>query len=222
MNVIAICSSPRRNGNSSLLAETVLEGARNAGHTTKLVYLADYLESFLRDCRQCRDANGRCTIGDRFEVLLHDNVLTADAVIFATPLYWYGMSGQLKTFFDRIFCYIAASNPNSAAVIEHLCHKRIALVLSSEESYVGAPLGVLHQLQEYSRYTHSTFVGVVHGIGNCRGEVRQDPGDPMSCARQLGQCLFDRQISDYRIDTPRASSVWCHQASCSQVGSNRP
>jgi multimeric flavodoxin WrbA len=208
MNVLAISSSPRRNGNSCLLAEAALKGVREAGHTTELVYLDDYLKSFLRDCRLCRDAEGHCTINDNFARLLQDKFLKADAVIFATPLYWYGISGQLKTFFDRIFCYIAASYPHAPEVIDCLCGKRIALVLSSEESYVGAPLGVLHEIQEYSRYTHSIFVGVVQGFGNRRGDVLQDPGEPINRAYTLGKRLFEIQITDYRIDTPRSGSVW--------------
>ncbi|NER79831.1 MAG: flavodoxin family protein [Leptolyngbya sp. SIO1D8] len=208
MNVLAISSSPRRNGNSFLLAEATLKGVREAGHTTDLVYLDDYLKGFLRDCRQCRNTEGHCTINDNFATLLQDKFLTADAVIFATPLYWYGISGQLKTFFDRIFCYIAASYPAASEVVDRLCGKRIALMLSSEESYVGAPLGVLHEIQEYARYTHSNFIGVVQGFGNRRGDVLQDPSEPINRAYDFGKHLFDIQITDYRIDTPRTGSVW--------------
>jgi multimeric flavodoxin WrbA len=208
MKVLAISSSPRRNGNSALLAQSILKGVTAAGHTSEFVYLDDYLQGFLRDCRLCRNAEGQCTINDRFETLLRDKVLPADAMVLATPLYWYGISGQLKTFFDRMFCYIAASCPDAEATVSRLCGKRIALALSSEESYVGAPLGVLHQIQEYARYTHSLFVGVVHGIGNRRGEVLSDPGSPLSQAYDLGKRLFDIHQTDYRIDTPRASSVW--------------
>ncbi|MEO1127262.1 MAG: flavodoxin family protein [Cyanobacteria bacterium J06639_16] len=208
MNVLAISSSPRRNGNSYLLAEAALKGGQEIGHTTELVYLDDYLKGFLRDCRQCRNPEGHCTINDDFATLLQDKFLKADAVIFATPLYWYGISGQLKTFFDRIFCYIAASYPAASDVIDDLCGKRIALMLSSEESYVGAPLGVLHEIQEYARYTHSSFVGVVQGFGNRRGEVSQDPSDPINRAYHFGRRLFEIQVTDYRIDTSRPGSVW--------------
>ena len=208
MNVLAISSSPRHNGNSFLLAEAALKGVQETGHATELVYLDDYLKGFLRDCRQCRNAEGYCTINDNFERLLKDKFLKADAVVFATPLYWYGISGQLKTFFDRIFCYIAASYPAATEVIDGLCGKRIALMLSSEETYVGAPLGVLHEIQEYARYTHSSFVGVVHGFGNRRGDVLQDPGEPIRRAYEFGKRLLEIQVTDYRIDTLRSGSVW--------------
>lgn len=208
MNVLVISSSPRRNGNSLALAESALKGVKASQHSAELVYLDDYLKGFLRDCRLCRNEQGFCTIDDDFSSLFHEKFLPADAVIFATPLYWYGISGQLKTFFDRIFCYIAASYPTASDVVTQLCHKRIALMLSSEESYVGAPLGVLHEIQEYARYTHSLFVGVVQGYGNRRGEISLDPNDPVNRAYQLGERLFDIQVSDYRIDTPRSGSVW--------------
>jgi multimeric flavodoxin WrbA len=163
---------------------------------------------FLRDCRRCRDAEGRCTIDDGFEALLRDRVLPADAIIFATPLYWYGVSGQLKTFLDRLFCYIAASEPESDMFVRGLIGKRFALMVASEESYPGAPLGVIHEIQEYARYTHSDLVGVVQGIGNRRRDVLQDPSDPLGRARELGRRLAELRATDYRLDTERPASTW--------------
>jgi multimeric flavodoxin WrbA len=186
----------------------VVDGARETGHDAELVYLDDHVRHFLRDCRRCRDAAGRCTIKDGFEALLRGRVLPADAIVFGTPLYWYGISGQLKTFFDRLFCYIAASEPESDSFARGLIGKRLALVLSSEESYPGAPLGVVHELQEYARYTHCQFVGVVQGIGNRRRDVLADPSDPIGRARELGRRLADLRSTDYRLDTERAASTW--------------
>ena len=117
-------------------------------------------------------------------------------------------SAQLKAFFDRTFCYYAASYPDSAGVIDGMSHKRIGLVLASEETYPGASLGIVHQIQEFSCYTRSEFVGVVRGIGNSRGEVTHDPSDPIFAAEQLGREIFKRKYSDYRLDTERSGRVW--------------
>lgn len=206
--LLVLCASPRRDGNSSLLAEVAVEGAQEAGHSAELFHLDDHIHSFLRDCRKCRNEDGDCTIDDGFRSLFIDHYLSADGVLFATPLYWYGMSGQLKTFFDRTFCYYAASCPDSSSNLASMSNKRIGLLISSEETYPGAILGLTHSLQEFSRYTHSEFVGVVQGIGNRRGDVEKDPSAPFDRARNLGATLFDRHYSDYRIDTPRPSSVW--------------
>ena len=136
----------------------------------------DHVRHLLRDCRRCRDENGRCTIDDGFESLLREQVVPAEAIVFATPLYWYGVSGQLKAFLDRIFCYIAASEPDADMFVEGLMGKRLALMIASEESYPGAPLGVIHEIQEYARYTHSSFVG--RGSGDRQQARRRDCAIP--------------------------------------------
>jgi multimeric flavodoxin WrbA len=218
VNVLALSSSPRRDGNSRLLADALLEGVAESGHDGELVHVDDHVTAFLRDCRICRGADGRCRIEDGFEALLREQVLAADAIVFATPLYWYGVSGQLKAFLDRIFCYIAASYPGSEEVVAGLSHKRLALLISSEETYVGASLGVLHEIQEYARYTHSALVGVVNGIGNKRGDVLADPDRPLARARLLGRRLFELKSTDYRIDTDRPGSVWGTDSQLLQKG----
>jgi multimeric flavodoxin WrbA len=129
---------------------------------------------------------------------------------------WYGFSAQTKAFFDRTFCYYAASYPRSAEVMQGMSGKRIGLVLASEETYPGASLGIVHQIQEFSCYTHSEFAGVVRGIGNSRSEVTRDPGDPMLAAEQLGREIFSRKHSDYRIDTQRSGRVWPSRRSTSE------
>jgi multimeric flavodoxin WrbA len=208
MKVLAVSSSPRRDGNSRLLAEAVLAGAADAGHETELVDLDEVLDGFLRDCRTCRGPDGECTIGDRYGEVLLERVLPADALVFATPLYWYGVSASLKAFIDRFFCFIASDYPRGEEVRDRLVGKRTALVLSSEEDYRGAGLGVIAQIQEMSRYLHHEFVGVVHGIGNSRGEVARDPRDPLGQARLLGARLGELRATDHRIDTIRSKVVW--------------
>jgi multimeric flavodoxin WrbA len=118
--VLVLSSSPRRDGNSRRLAEALIEGSRRAGHEAELVHLPDHVGSFLRDCRTCRDAMGNCTIDDGYRELLLEKLLPADALVYATPIWWYGTSGILKTSIDRLFCYIAFSYPGSEEVVERL------------------------------------------------------------------------------------------------------
>jgi multimeric flavodoxin WrbA len=209
-NLLVLVGSPRRAGNSATLATAVQRGAEQVGTQVTLRFIDDSISSFLRDCRTCRLPNGECSITDGFRSLFFDDFLPADGVVFCSPVYWYGLSAQMKAFFDRTFCYYAASHPDSTMVIERMSRKCIGLVLASEESYPGASLGIVHQIQEYSRYTHSQFVGVVRGIGNSRGEVTHDPSEPIADAEQLGREIFDRRYSDFCLDTQRSGRVW-HQ-----------
>ena len=208
MKALVLSSSPRRNGNSALLAESVRDGMLEAGHDAHLVFAEDFLHGFLRDCRKCRKPDGECSIEDGFRSVFLDKYLPADGFIAATPIYWYGTSAQLKAFFDRTFCYYAASYPRSDDVIAGMKGKRIGLVLSSEETFPMVSGGIISQMQEFSRYTRSTFVGVVHGYGNARGDVARDPNQPLAAARRFGQEFFTRHTSDYQIDTPRSGRVW--------------
>ena len=208
MKALVLSSSPRRNGNSALLAEAVREGLAEAGHEAEFVFADDFLHGFLRDCRKCRKPDGECSIEDGFRSVFLDRYLPADGFIAATPIYWYGMSAQLKAFYDRTFCYYAASYPRSAEVIAKMQGKRIGLALSSEETFPMVSGGIISQMQEFARYTHCTFVGIVHGYGNARGDVVKDPCEPIKAAERFGREFFTRHTSDYQIDSVRPGRVW--------------
>lgn len=206
-SLLILVGSPRRTGNSATLAQAVQRGAEQAGVHANVRFIDDYVSSFLRDCRSCRLPDGSCAIPDQFRGLFLEDFIAAEAVIFCSPIYWYGLSAQTKAFFDRTFCYYAASYPDSGEVIAGMSGKRIGLVLASEETYPGAALGIVHQIQEFARYTRSEFVGVVRGIGTSRGEVVRDPGNSLAASERLGREIFTRSYSDYRADTQRNTRV---------------
>lgn len=208
LKLLVLVGSPRRAGNSATLGKAVQRGAVAAGTQVSLRFVDDFISSFLRDCHLCRLPGGECSIADQFRTLFFEDFMPAHGVIFCSPVYWYGLSAQMKAFFDRTFCYCAASYPDSAHVIDGMSCKRIGLVLASEETYPGASLGIVHQIQEFSCYTHSEFVGFVRGVGNSRGEVARDPSGPSLVAEQLGREIFERNYSDYRLDTQRNGRVW--------------
>ncbi len=206
--VVGLSASPRRRGNSRLLCEAVLEGAASVGHRTELAHLPDVAPAMLRNCRECRRPDGSCSIEDGYRDLFFNQVLEADALVFATPIWWYGMAASMKNYFDRMFCYYAASYPDSATVAQRLMGKRAVLVLSAEESNMSARLGIVHQMQEVCRYLHYDLVGCVTGIGNKTGEIVNDPTDPLAAARELGARIFQIRQTDYKLDTVRPGRVW--------------
>ena len=208
MRVLTLNASPRRDGNSAALAAAASRGATAAGHEVELVHLDDVVNGSLRDCRTCRRSDGTCSIDDGYEDLLMTRILPADGLLLATPLYWYGMSGQLKVTLDRLFCFMSPSYPASPRLLESLPGKRVGLLVSCEENYPGATLGIRAQVQEVCRYLRQHLVDVVVGVGNSRGEVVRDPTDPMGRAEALGHRLFETRVADYCFDTERGTSVW--------------
>jgi multimeric flavodoxin WrbA len=208
MKTLVVNASPRDDGNSHALARSAIEGARSAGHEVEHVFLDDYVDRMLGNCRHCRRTDGSCSLEDRYEELLINHVLPADGLIFAMPLYFYGMPARLKTVFDRLFCYTANSSPKQDQVVSEIMDKRVGVLISCEESYLGATQGVIAQFQELTRYLHQDLVGVVVGNANSRGEIARDPSDPLSCARNLGARLFHIRVTDYRLDTVRSNRVW--------------
>lgn len=211
-SLLILVGSPRRDGNSAALGAAALRGAETAGVRASLLFLDDYIHGFLPDLRRAPAPT------DRYAELFLEHFLPADGMLLCTPIWWYGMSAQAKAFFDRSFAHYAGAGPEPERVKARMAGKRLGLAVASEETYPGAALGIVHQVQEYARYTHSDFIGYVHGAGNLRGEIAADPRRPLDAAAALGAEFFVRKYSDYRIETPRARNVWDEPALRSTPG----
>lgn len=97
--VLIISSSPRKGGNSEMLAAAFAKGAQEAGCSVETLYLREKSYGFCKGCFACLKL-GHCVINDdAVEIVarMHD----ADVLVFATPVYYYAVSGQLKTIMDR-------------------------------------------------------------------------------------------------------------------------
>lgn len=97
--VLIISTSLRKGGNSDTLAEEFFKGARDAWHEVEKISLRDKTIGFCRGCLVCQKTE-RCVIHDDADTIAQ-KMLIADVVVFATPIYYYEMSGQMKTMLDR-------------------------------------------------------------------------------------------------------------------------
>ena len=98
--VIVISTSLRAGSNSDALADKFIEGALTAGNEVEKISLKDKQIAFCRGCLACQKL-GRCVINDDVNGIMA-KVLEADAVCWATPVYYYEMSGQMKVLIDRM------------------------------------------------------------------------------------------------------------------------
>ena len=100
MHTLMILGSPRKKGNSELLAQAVAEGLVAGGGTVEMIRLQGMSIKPCRGCGGC-DKSGTCVIKDDMEEL-YEKVDQADRLILASPIYFYTVSAQLKTFMDRM------------------------------------------------------------------------------------------------------------------------
>ena len=98
-HALVISTSLRPGSNSEALADAFLAGAQAAGNTVEKITLRGKTIAFCRGCLACQSA-GRCVIPDD-AIEIAEKMRTADVIAFATPIYYYEMSGQMKTLLDR-------------------------------------------------------------------------------------------------------------------------
>jgi multimeric flavodoxin WrbA len=99
MKVIGISGSPRRGGNTETLLREVLRGAEEAGAETRLFILSEMNISPCRHCDGCM-AKGECVVKDDMG-LIYPEVESLDALVLASPIFFYGVTAQAKAMIDR-------------------------------------------------------------------------------------------------------------------------
>lgn len=99
MDVLVFLGSPRKKGNSEILAQALLEGVRQAGGTPEVIRLCDLKISPCISCGGC-DKTGKCVVEDDMTPL-YDKIITFDKVIVASPIFFYNVTAQTKAFIDR-------------------------------------------------------------------------------------------------------------------------
>ena len=98
--VIVISTSLRAGSNSDMLADKFIEGAQAAGNEVGKITLSGKSIGFCKGCLACQKL-GKCVIDDDANAIMQ-KVLEADVVCWATPIYYYEMSGQMKVLIDRM------------------------------------------------------------------------------------------------------------------------
>ncbi|MDE7405973.1 MAG: flavodoxin family protein [Clostridiales bacterium] len=98
--VLVVTSSPRKDGNSELLAKAFADGALSVGNEVKILSVRELNLKYCIGCMYCQ-SHDACVLNDDMNGLYED-LQNADVIAFATPVYFYSVCGQLKTFIDRL------------------------------------------------------------------------------------------------------------------------
>ncbi len=105
MKILVLQGSPNLDGSTALLAHEFALGAQEVGHDVEIVDVAALDVAPCTGCVAC-GYGGPCALSDDFDDL-REKILSTDMLVFATPLYYYGMTAQMKAVIDR-FC---SANP---------------------------------------------------------------------------------------------------------------
>lgn len=161
--ILIIKTSLRSNSNSDALADAFAKGAAESGNTVEQISLQGKNIAFCRGCLACQQL-GRCVIQDD-AISIAEQMKTAEVIVWATPIYYYEMSGQMKTLIDRA---------NSLFPSDY-AFRDIYLLTAAAEDEDGVDEGAIHGLNgwiacyEKARLAGTVFAGGVNDAGDIKG-----------------------------------------------------
>lgn len=160
--ILVISTSLRPESNSGALADAFEEGARKSGAEVERISLIGKKLSFCTGCLECQKTR-RCAIHDDADVIVR-KMKDMDVLVFATPIYFYGMSGQMKTLLDR-------ANPLFPSDYKF---RDIYLIASAAENEAAAVDGAIQGLERWiSCFRKSRLADVLRGVGVTEaGEIK--------------------------------------------------
>ena len=184
--VLILKGSPREKGNSSILADQVADGARAAGAEVESFRLHSMDIRPCDACDACQGTDADCIIEDDMQ-LLYPKLRGADAIVVASPIYWFTMSAQTKLCIDR---WYALQDPQGNA----LAGKQIGIVLTygDTDPFTSGAINAIRAFQDMFRYIKANVAGIVYGSASGAGEI-QSQQELMERAFKLGQKLADAQ-----------------------------
>ncbi|MCI5500217.1 MAG: flavodoxin family protein [Clostridiales bacterium] len=177
MKIVVITGSPHRHGTSALLADRFIQGAREGGHE---IFRFDAAFQDLHPCLGC----DRCRQGDKVCVWkddmtgLNPHLLAADMIVFASPIYYYDWSAQLKLAMDRFYGLGEALR----------VPKKSALLLTMEDDTMESAAGAILSYQGMTNYLGWERVGVISALGCGDLEAMEKTSYPQE-AYELGKSL---------------------------------
>ncbi len=183
--VLIVKGSPREIGNSAMLAGQVAAGAESAGAQVESYYLHGMDIRPCDACEVCRgSSDARCVIEDDMQ-LLYPIIRDADGIVYASPIYWFTITAQLKAFMDR--CYALGGD----TVKEHgLAGKKVGVILTygGDDPFDSGAINAIRMFQDTFNYIPAEIVGMVYGYASGEGAVAENR-DLMAKAYELGRKL---------------------------------
>lgn len=185
MKVAGFAGSPRKNGNTDVLLQQVLDGAAEAGASVEKFYINDMDFKGCQGCGYCRTTEA-CKLSDDM-TKVYDVIRDADAIVFASPIYFFQMTGQMRSFLDR--CYALVDNDHSPRIE----NGKKAVIIGAQGAPDAAAFTKVYE--EFSSILQQFFgmdvKDIIVDVGHhAPGESAKD-AEMMGRAKNIGSSLIE-------------------------------
>ena len=190
-NILVVQGGGRINGNTSQLADSFIQGAKEAGHTVEKISLNKNEVKGCIGCNACRYGKP-CVQKDNFNELV-PKIKAADLIVFASPLLFWTLSSKIKAFIERFYC-IAEEDPNPPfGRYERYPVKDAALLMTSADDFFWT----YEQAVSYYKFTIINNIGfrdkgmlLAGGCGDTNGKPQIAKTDHLREAYDFGKNIY--------------------------------
>lgn len=180
--VLVINSSPRKNSNTRRLAAKAAEGAARAGHSVKTIEIGRESIHPCVGCETCHEKTpGKCVFDDAM-TKFYPEVLSADIILFSSPVYYFTINSQAKLFIDRTY----------ALGLEGFGGKRIGGIFAfgGDDAVDSGCVNAIRMFQDICSYVNAKWIGAVYGSLWKEGTADKNP-DLLKMAEEFGVKLAE-------------------------------
>ncbi len=159
--ILILKSSPRVPSSSGMIADQLADAAIQAGAKVEIVDMGRMNIHPCQACDGCREsADGGCIEGDDMKDI-YPKIEAADAIVLASPIYFFSLSAQAKLFLDRWYAF------GGTQKYRPLHGKDMALLLTygDDDAYELGAVNAIHTFQDICRYVKAPIAGMVYGTG---------------------------------------------------------
>ena len=191
MKILLITGSPHQKGTTAVMAAEFIRGAHESGHDVIQFDAAEKDVHPCIACERCHSAVSACVFRDDFDEL-KDELVEADAVVFLTPIYYYGMTAQIKTAIDRFYAVDSQIHNN----------KKTALMMACADTTLESAQGAITTFYGMTDYLGWEIVDVIAAVGSSTPEDILNTDFPKQ-AYELGRKILG---SEHETDGPQAAA----------------
>ena len=173
--ILAIIGSPRKGGNTDTIVNEIFSGAKEFSAETEKIMLNELSIGFCQACDSCSE-NGICQLNDDM-TLVNEKISESDVLVLGTPVYYWGPTGQFKTFTDRL---LATSRQGI------LKNKKVIFVipLGGSESIARHTIGML---TDSFNYLNTNIFGKIISPQTMEVDDLQQKKEVLLKAREFGR-----------------------------------